>query len=104
VIRRSDVVLLPSYNENFGNIIAEAFACERPVITTRGTPWKEIEDIGCGYYIEPSEKELISTLNDIYNKSKKDREDMGRIGRKYIFDNFDWNIKAMEINNHIMEL
>ena len=104
VIRRSDVVLLPSYNENFGNIIAEAFACERPVITTTGTPWKEIEDIGCGYYIEPNEKELLSALNNIYKLSKKNRENMGSIGRKYIFDNFNWSIKAMEMNNYLMEL
>jgi len=104
VIRRSDVVLLPSYNENFGNIIAEALACERAVITTTGTPWKDIEDIGCGYYIEPNEKELLSSLNTIYNISQQNREDMGKIGRKYIFNNFDWNVKAMKINNHLMEL
>jgi glycosyltransferase involved in cell wall biosynthesis len=104
VIRRSDVVLLPSYNENFGNIIAEAFACERPVITTTETPWKDIESIGCGYYIKPKEDALLNAMNRIYNIDNHQRETMGQIGREYIFENFNWAIKAKEIYTKILEL
>lgn len=104
VIRRSDVVLLPSYNENFGNIIAEALACERTVITTTGTPWSDIEKIGCGYYIDPNENELLKTMEIIYKLSVFDREQMGNKGREYIIKNFDWSIKSKEIYNEILKV
>jgi len=97
LIRRSDVVVLPSYSENFGNIVAEALACERPVITTAGTPWNETEKIGCGYYIQPNKEELYIAMKDVYQKSKEEREAMGKKGRKYIFDNFSWESKAKEM-------
>jgi len=97
LIRRADVIILPSYSENFGNIVAEALACERPVITTTGTPWKEIERIGCGYYIQPNQEELYKALKDVYKKSKEEREEMGKRGREYIFKNFNWESKAKEI-------
>lgn len=104
LIRRSDVVLLPSYSENFGNIIAEAFACERPVITTTGTPWNEIEKIGCGYYIRPNKDELFEAMKIVYKKNKDEREEMGIKGRKYIFENFSWEAKAQEIYKYLKQL
>jgi glycosyltransferase involved in cell wall biosynthesis len=104
LIRRADVVVLPSYSENFGNIVAEALACERPVITTTGTPWKEIENIGCGYYIQPNQEELYEAMKDVYQKSKEELEEMGKKGRKYIFENFNWESKAKEIFKYLKEI
>jgi glycosyltransferase involved in cell wall biosynthesis len=104
VIRRSDVLILPSYNENFANIIAEALACERPVITTTGTPWKDIEKIGCGYYIEPNENELFKAIQKVYSLSRNDREIMGKIGREYVINNYDWQVKSEEIYNNILRV
>ena len=104
IIRRADVVVLPSYSENFGNIVAEALACERPVITTTGTPWKEIENIGCGYYIRPNQEELYEAMKEVYQKSKEELEEMGKKGRKYIFDNFNWESKAKEISLYLKQI
>jgi glycosyltransferase involved in cell wall biosynthesis len=104
VIRRSDIVLLPSYNENFGNIVAEAFACKRPVITTNGTPWNEIENLGCGFYIQPVEGELLTAMQRSYNMSIGERKNMGDIGRKYIFKDYDWSAKVDSIYSRIIEL
>jgi len=97
-------VILPSYTENFANIIAEALACERPVITTTGTPWKDIEKIGCGYYIEPNENELFKAIQKVYSLSRNDREIMGKIGREYVINNYDWQVKSEEIYNNILRV
>lgn len=35
----SNLFVLPTLNENFGNVIAEAMMCECPVITTKNAPW-----------------------------------------------------------------
>lgn len=39
---RADIVVLPSYTENFGLTVAEGLAAGKPVITTKGTPWSEL--------------------------------------------------------------
>jgi glycosyltransferase involved in cell wall biosynthesis len=41
--RGADLFVLPSFSENFGLVIAEALSCGVPVITTRETPWEELE-------------------------------------------------------------
>lgn len=101
IIRRADVVILPSYSENFGNTVAEGLACERPVITTTGTPWKEIEAVGCGLFIRPEAAELYQAMKTMYLKSPDEREEMGRKGRKYILENFNWEVKAKELFEHL---
>jgi glycosyltransferase involved in cell wall biosynthesis len=37
-LRSADIMVLPTYGENFGIVVAEALALGLPVITTTGTP------------------------------------------------------------------
>lgn len=97
LIRRADVVVLPSYSENFGNIVAEALACERPVITTTGTPWQAVAEVGCGVVVEPEREALFSALERVYRMGGEARERMGRLGRTYVRQEFDWSEKAREL-------
>ena len=48
---RADLFVLPTYSENFGIVVAEALWAGVPVITTKGTPWKDLEDYECGWWI-----------------------------------------------------
>lgn len=104
LIRRSDIVVLPSYSENFGNIVAEALVCERPVITTTGTPWKEIEDVGCGWYIQPDINHLYDAMIKACSVSATELEKMGMKGRSYITNKFSWEAKAKELYVYLEKL
>jgi len=48
-----DVFALPSEDENFANVIAEALAAGTPVVASRQCPWPELETRQCGRWIDP---------------------------------------------------
>lgn len=84
----ADLFILPSYSENFGMVIAEALCCGLPVITTTGTPWKMIEENGCGWWVEPTIDGIKKGLMDSLSLSNSELESMGIKGRQMVVDSF----------------
>ena len=89
MVRDADVVVLPSYSENFGLIVAEALASGTPVMTTTGTPWQAIEANDCGWWIEPNVEAIKRTLKAIQLTSSDDLRMKGQRGRTLIEEYFD---------------
>ncbi len=81
LIRQADVVVLPTYSENYGLIVAEALASGTPVLTTTGTPWQSIEKESCGWWVNPTPEEIYSALVDVSNLGDTEMEKMGRRAR-----------------------
>jgi glycosyltransferase involved in cell wall biosynthesis len=100
----ADFFILPSYSENFGNVIAESLACGVPVITTTGVPWAEIVPWDCGFYINPNTGELLEAMEKAFLLSPEKNKEMGVNGKKLINNKYQWHTKAEELNGFISEL
>lgn len=95
--RSSDLFILPTRSENFGVVVAEALACEVPVITTRGAPWEELIDWQCGWWIPSGIEPLVDALTQAVSISDPEREAMGRRGRDLVKRNYSWSKVASKM-------
>lgn len=98
LFQSADLFVLPTYSENFGIVIAEALAAGTPVITTRETPWKELVEHKCGWWIEVGAAPLAVALRDAVSLSDNERAEMGQRGRKLIGENYSWNLISQKMS------
>jgi len=83
----SDVVVAPSYVENFGMVIAEALAHEVPVIAGKGAPWEGLQTNACGLWVDNDPQSLATAIRQIRTMP---RREMGRRGRCWMEKEFSW--------------
>jgi len=87
----SDVLVMPSFGESFGMSVAEALAHGVPVIVSKGTPWPEVETVGCGLWVDNDPESLSAAIKRM---SKMPLEEMGKRGREWMSREFSWNVIA----------
>ncbi len=85
----ASLFVLPTYSENFGLVIAEALACGIPVITTKGTPWADLEKFACGWWIDIGVEPLVTALQQAMALSDEQRIQMGKNGCAYV-QRYNW--------------
>mgnify|MGYP003114331429 CR=1 FL=1 len=114
--------------EGFGLATLESLACETPIIVTMtgglqeqvtdGEKWFGIgleptskaiigsQDIPWIYEDRLSKEVVVEALEEMYNKTKKERKDLGRQGRKHVMKNYNfenYGKKWDEILSHVHE-
>lgn len=99
LFRHADVFVLPTHSENFGIVVAEALACGTPVITTKGTPWHELETNGCGWWTDIGTESLVRTINNFLILTEKELEIMGQNGRKLVETKYSTKKVAKDMSN-----
>jgi len=97
----NDVVVVPSHTENFANVVAEALAHARPVIASRATPWRQVEQHDCGLWVDNDPDSLALALKTIYSR---DRIGMGLRGRQWVAHSFSWLEQARRMASVYHEL
>jgi glycosyltransferase involved in cell wall biosynthesis len=89
--RSADLLVHPSVSENFGITIVEGLAAELPVIATKGTPWAELEERKCGWWIDIGVEPLANALKDAVLLSPDELQSMGKRGRKLVEEKYSWD-------------
>jgi glycosyltransferase involved in cell wall biosynthesis len=84
----SDVLILPSFKENFGNVVVEALARHVPVIASTGTPWRDLEVFNCGLWVNNTPEALADAIKRI---AGMDIESMGIRGRALVMERYGLN-------------
>jgi glycosyltransferase involved in cell wall biosynthesis len=90
LFRKSAVFVLPSHSENFGLVVAEALASGTPAIATTGTPWRELEERCCGWWVEPTIDGISEALSAALDADSATLRSMGERGRELVAERYGW--------------
>jgi len=97
----SECFVLPSHQENFGIVVAEALACNLPVITTdKVNIWREIKAANAGLIGHDTLEATTQLLAQWQQLSDAERETMRQQARRC----FDENFYYQSTRNRIAEI
>ncbi|MCZ2085615.1 MAG: glycosyltransferase [Flavobacteriales bacterium] len=93
-------LVLPSHTENFGNVVIESLNQGTPVITSKYTPWQELEKFKCGFWVNNNSKSLADIID--YTIQLPDNEYVNYRSNSIKFVNHHYNID-IQIHKWIYE-
>jgi len=84
----ADIFVFPSLLEGFGLPIAEALACETPVVTTHAGSSPEVVGPG-GRIVPPRDSDALAGAIKELERNAELRRQLGRAGRQWVLSHFD---------------
>ena len=89
--------ILPSYSENFGNVVAEAMAVACPVIVTKEVGLASLVlETGAGVVADGDPELLAKAINDLHRGVRR-REECGLAGQRAARATLSWTAVAVQI-------
>jgi glycosyltransferase involved in cell wall biosynthesis len=103
-LRNAELLALPSHQENFGIVVAEALACGTPVLVSEFVNLAdEIRNAGAGWIVPLESAAVIGTLRQALENSHE-RCVRGRAGRELARSRFTWPAVAARLASLYSEI
>ena len=101
LFNKASGLVLPSFSENFGFVVAEALIRGVPVVTTDQTPWAADRiNSGCLISKAGDANDLAKVLDQLMLLTPQQISSIGILGSKYALEKFSWdNVVARIANN-----
>jgi glycosyltransferase involved in cell wall biosynthesis len=100
LIATADVLALPSYSENFGNVVLEAMACGTPVVVTPEVGLAAtVAEVSAGIVATGTPDAIGAAIARLL-ASPDERARMGAAGRRAAADRFSWDAIAASMEAH----
>ena len=91
----ASLFLLPSHDENFGLVIAEAMAAAVPVAVTDTTPWQEVQTRDLGWCVSWSD--YPTALRQAIGCPGEELRRRGEASRRWVLDSYSWEKSAKRL-------
>ena len=99
LLASAKVLVLPSYSENFGNVVMEAMAAACPVIVTKGVGLASVvEQARCGVVSDGEPAKLGCAISSLLADEAK-RIEMGNRGAELVRERYTWDIVAEQMES-----
>ncbi|WP_279143959.1 glycosyltransferase [Photobacterium phosphoreum] len=90
----ADLFVLPSHNENFGNVYVESLAAGTPIVASKNTPWSIVEEYNCGRWVDNTIEENYKAIIEILNKDSGGMQ----ANSKRLAMTYDWSNIAVKFH------
>jgi glycosyltransferase involved in cell wall biosynthesis len=98
----ASLFLLPSHNENFGLVVAEAMAHGVPALVTDTTPWRALNTGERGWCVPWSEypAALLAATGEGVQRLRQ----RGQLARDWVLKEFSWDRSARHLTDFYEQL
>jgi glycosyltransferase involved in cell wall biosynthesis len=105
LLSSAQILAVPSYSENFGNVVLEAMAAGCAVIVTPEVGLASIvHEVGCGLVASGDPANLGVEIKRLLDDHER-RQFMGRVGRQTVEARYSWNIigkQMLDVYNQVL--
>ena len=98
-----DLLVLPTFGENFGHVVLESLAASTPVIVGRDTPWSQIEAAGAGWMCDPANPAAVAELIQHFADLDADARNRMRLAARSIAKEIMNDTKRVDANRAMFQ-